>query len=236
MFLRFLKVYARRPLLVSAALFVVALGAAGAGVRLAVAPGTGGEAAEGPVNPRTLIGRAWLDKYPETSRDEIGLFIFFGSGFGVYEHGSRYRAETDFFEFERQGDAVEITFLHDRVRHKTRFGRLEARRRGACARRALTGRVGLTCSPAPGRPARGAGVRVGGGRRSRAAFGPQRVALFARERLHGAARLARSAVEEGVRPGLARELPAEEAPGRVGEQPEGDARRAGRGRAEGELA
>src|SRR5579871_6313860 len=71
-----------------------------------------GTAADG--NPRQLIGRYWLDRLPDKPRDEIDLILFFGSGFGVYEHGSRYKASLEFFEFERAGDKVDVTFFQDK--------------------------------------------------------------------------------------------------------------------------
>ncbi|HEU4412249.1 MAG TPA: hypothetical protein VFS43_43810 [Polyangiaceae bacterium] len=121
--LRVLRFFARRPLSVGAVLLAVVLGVGAAGAWLAGAGAGAGATPAGPQapNPRMLISRVWLDRYPEKARDEVSLFIFFGSGFGIYEHGSRYRATTEFFEFERQGDSVEITFLHDKSRHKTRF-------------------------------------------------------------------------------------------------------------------
>src|SRR5690242_7055358 len=100
MWIRFLKVCARRPL---AALSVVLMLAVGA-VVVPIAAMRGSDRTETAANPRQLINRLWLDKYPRNGRDEVDLMIFFGSGFGVYEHGSRYKATMEFFEFERQGD------------------------------------------------------------------------------------------------------------------------------------
>lgn len=124
-YLRLLKFLARRPLLLPAVVLLgLALALEVVGVWHLGARTTNESrmvAAEAERNPRQLIGRAWLDKYPEGSRDEVNLLVFFGSGFGVYEHGSRYKATVEFFEFERQGDSVELTFLHDKSRQKTRF-------------------------------------------------------------------------------------------------------------------
>jgi hypothetical protein len=126
MWLRLLRLAARRPLsavavvISAASILVLALVFAMTGLRNNPRPG-----GEGMGNPRGLIGRPWLDRYPEKSRDEIDLLIFFGSGFGLYEHGSRWRATLEFFEFERQGNAVELTFFQDNKRHKTRFNVVE---------------------------------------------------------------------------------------------------------------
>jgi hypothetical protein len=72
-------------------------------------------------SPRMILGRVWFDKYPEKRADEIQILIFLGGGIGLYERGSGYRAAFDIFEFERQGDRVLLTFLHDKKRAETKF-------------------------------------------------------------------------------------------------------------------
>ena len=72
-------------------------------------------------DPRALIGRVWFDSYPRKATDNIKIFIFFGSGFGLYEEGSAYRASIDFFEFERQGDSVWIKFKQDGKTAQSKF-------------------------------------------------------------------------------------------------------------------
>ncbi|MFO0616299.1 MAG: hypothetical protein U0414_27145 [Polyangiaceae bacterium] len=116
--LQLLKLAAKRPLV---ALFgaLLLVGAAVAAPIALVASSGGSEASA--ANPRSLIGRLWLDRYPGKPRDEVDLILFFGSGFGVYEHGSRYKASMEFFEFERQGGAVEVHFFQDDSRMKTKF-------------------------------------------------------------------------------------------------------------------
>lgn len=117
MWIRFLKVCARRPLAALSIVLMLAIGL----VAVPIALTHGSDRTEAATNPRQLIGRVWLDKYPRNGRDEIDLIIFFGSGFGVYEHGSRYKATMEFFEFERQGDKVEMTFFQDKEQKKTKF-------------------------------------------------------------------------------------------------------------------
>jgi hypothetical protein len=117
MWIKLLRLSARRPL---AALFVAVLISV-ASVATIIGVSSQRDDVEAEAKPRMLIGRLWLDRYPDQSRDEVNLFIFFGSGFGIHEYGSRYRAKIDFFEFERQGDTVELTFLHDKKQHKTKF-------------------------------------------------------------------------------------------------------------------
>lgn len=115
---RLLKLAAKRPLtvLLGALLLVTAVVATPIAI---IATGADTEAAA--AHPRALINRLWFDRYPGKARDEVDLIIFFGSGFGVYEHGSRYKASMEFFEFERQGSSVELHFLQDDARAKTKF-------------------------------------------------------------------------------------------------------------------
>lgn len=72
-------------------------------------------------HPRALINRLWFDRYPGEPRDEVDLIIFFGSGFGMYEHGSRYKSSIEFFEFERRGNSIDVHFFQDDSRAKTKF-------------------------------------------------------------------------------------------------------------------
>ena len=115
--LRILKLIARRPLLSLFVAVTLALSLVAVPVGMAW---HGGEV-DASANPRLLISRLWLDRYPDSSRDEVDLFLFFGSGFGIYEHGSSYKATMEFFEFERQGDKVDMTFFQDKKQHQTRF-------------------------------------------------------------------------------------------------------------------
>jgi len=122
MWIQLLKISARHPL---KAFFAALLALA----CLVTAPFLGlrhwahddGNEVDAAANPRLLISRIWLDRMPEKPRDEVDLWIFFGSGFGVYEHGSNYKASMEFFEFERQSDKVNIHFFQDQKRVSTRF-------------------------------------------------------------------------------------------------------------------
>lgn len=118
MHLKLLKFAARRPLLaLFAALLLVGVVVA-APIAVVASSADRPEAAS---NPRALINRLWFDRYPGKPKDEVDLIIFFGSGFGVYEHGSRYKASMEFFEFERQGSSVDVRFFQDDSRTKTKF-------------------------------------------------------------------------------------------------------------------
>jgi hypothetical protein len=63
----------------------------------------------------------WFDHYPEKSTDDAQIWIWFGSGLGVHEAGSFWRYAFDFFEFERQGDKISMTYLQDKKTAETRF-------------------------------------------------------------------------------------------------------------------
>lgn len=115
--LRLLRVAAARPLLASG-LAVAAAASVVAGVAATAAP----RAEEAPAaDPRLVLGRVWLDRYPEKRTDDVDLWIFLGGGIGIFEHGSVWRSSTDFFEFERQGDRLLIRFLHDKKKAETKF-------------------------------------------------------------------------------------------------------------------
>ncbi len=94
---------------------VAALAATAAGISAL----RGADAAAG--NPRLVLNRVWFDQYPDKRTDEIAIWIFLAGGIGIQEKGSAYRATTDIFEFERQGDKLALTFLHDRKSAETRF-------------------------------------------------------------------------------------------------------------------
>lgn len=76
-------------------------------------------------NPRLVLGRAWFDSYPKKRTDEIDLWIFFGGGFGLEDKGSMWRSTIDFFDFERQGAKVDITFLQDKKKQVVAFDVVE---------------------------------------------------------------------------------------------------------------
>lgn len=118
--LQLLKLAAKRPLL--ALLGAVLVTGAAVATPIAVVSASASDECEADAtNPRALINRLWFDRYPGKPRDEVDLIIFFGSGFGVYEHGSQYKATMEFFEFERQGSSVEVHFFQDDARAKTKF-------------------------------------------------------------------------------------------------------------------
>jgi hypothetical protein len=109
---RILALAARRPL--TSVALLLALGVAGASALF-------GDAEEPAGNPRLVLGRVWFDRYPEKRTEEVQIFIFLAGGIGIYEKGSAWRASNDIFEFERQGDALRMTFLHDKKNADTKF-------------------------------------------------------------------------------------------------------------------
>lgn len=70
---------------------------------------------------RLLLNRVWFDRLPEGPRDDLGVWIWLAGGIGIYQRGSAYRASFELFEFERQGHAVSMTFLHDQEQASTDF-------------------------------------------------------------------------------------------------------------------
>lgn len=111
---------ARRPLVALLSLILALTLLVGAGAR-ALLSGSSGEVEQDAGNPRAILGRVWFDRYPEKRIEDIQIFIFLGGGIGIYEKGSAFRSSFDIFEFERQGDKVAMTFLHDKKAAETKF-------------------------------------------------------------------------------------------------------------------
>ena len=89
MLLRLLKLAARRPFLVLGLLLcalpvLLFIASAVASCNHADAAGS----------PRAVLGRAWFDRYPEKSTDEVQLWIWFGGGIGIHETGSYWRTSS----------------------------------------------------------------------------------------------------------------------------------------------
>jgi hypothetical protein len=121
--LALLRFAARRPLLALALVGGAVAAASGAAWSALSSPAspTASPAGEAADNPRLILGRVWFDQYPEKRTDDIQIWIFLGGGIGIWEKGSVYRASNDIFEFERQGDKIDMTFLHDKKRAQTKF-------------------------------------------------------------------------------------------------------------------
>jgi len=125
--IRLLKLAARRPLSALAAvcavpvLLVAALtsvaGLAGLPCHRAAAAPAGSEPLG---NPRAVLGRVWFDRYPDKATDVHQIWIWLGGGIGLHETGSYFRSSMDYFEFERQGDKLSMTYLQDKKTAETR--------------------------------------------------------------------------------------------------------------------
>jgi hypothetical protein len=124
-----LRFAARHPgvVLLVAALLLLELGVvttrwiASRWAQCAGASATSSASVPSPQEPRTVLNRVWFDRYPRKATDEIKLMLFLAGGIGVHQAGSAYRSANDVFDFERQGDLLSLTFLHDRKAASTRF-------------------------------------------------------------------------------------------------------------------
>jgi hypothetical protein len=114
--LRLLKLAARRPLAALAVVVVAPVIALAGAILAARAP-----AASPQDNPRAVLGRVWFDRYPDKITDEAQVWIWLGGGIGLHERGSYFRRSLDIFEFERQGDKLDMTYLQDKKKVETRF-------------------------------------------------------------------------------------------------------------------
>ena len=124
MLVRILRLAARRPLGALAFVLLLIGTTIGGAVYLAsdqCSKPDAAELVEVDVNPRLILGRVWFDKYPEKATDEIDIWIFLGGGIGIHEKGSRYKAEFEIFELERQGSKLDITYLHNNKKASATF-------------------------------------------------------------------------------------------------------------------
>lgn len=103
---------------VATSLALAALLAAGAAVGWV---GSSGDAPEAGGSGRRLLDRPWFERYPESSRDELGTWVWLAGGIGAYQQGSAWRGSFDVFEFERRGNAVDMRFLQDGEEARTDF-------------------------------------------------------------------------------------------------------------------
>ncbi|AKT38143.1 hypothetical protein [Chondromyces crocatus] len=117
---RLLTLAARHPLTALCSLVLVVLLGAGALLAKTLGGDTTTEASDAG-SPRAILGRVWFDTYPEKPRDEVQIAIFLPGGIGIFEKGSAFRSAFEVFEFERQGDKVALTFLHDRKSAESKF-------------------------------------------------------------------------------------------------------------------
>jgi hypothetical protein len=81
-----------------------------------VSPSDGDELPE-----RTILGRVWFDRYPKKPTTEVNIAIWLAGGLGIYESGSAYRSNVEFFEFERRGNRLDTTLLQDKKKSETGF-------------------------------------------------------------------------------------------------------------------
>ena len=79
------------------------------------------DADEADKGPRLILGRVWLDRYPEKRGDDIQMYFFGGGGTAFTFKGSMYKRTLEVLDFERQKDRLDITFLHDKRTTKVKF-------------------------------------------------------------------------------------------------------------------
>jgi hypothetical protein len=97
------------------------------GLALALATGgirwkaSGEHTAADALEPRMVLNRPWFDVIPHKPRDDFKLLLFFGGGIGIYRNGSAFRFALEVFDFERQGDQLNVMFLQDKTKTATRF-------------------------------------------------------------------------------------------------------------------
>jgi|HubBroStandDraft_1064217.scaffolds.fasta_scaffold105131_2 hypothetical protein len=116
MWIRLLKLAAKRPLLALALFLSVTLGVMTSAVLALVSHDT---LTDG--RPRLVLGRPWFDRFPTKATDEVDLWIWLGGGFGVHDKGSVWRSTVDVFEFERQTDKLSMVYLQDNKTLETHF-------------------------------------------------------------------------------------------------------------------
>ncbi len=101
-----------------ASLIALAVGLALLAAPFALIDGGGGPVA---AEPHLILDRVWFDRAPEDPRADMSLWVWASSGVGIHQRGSAYRFSVDFFDFRRSGRRLEMTFLQDGERARTRF-------------------------------------------------------------------------------------------------------------------
>lgn len=70
---------------------------------------------------RQLLNRAWFDRYPQNSREDVAFTVWLAGGIGIFEEGSVWRTRYEIFEFERSGSNLELRFIQDGEQARTGF-------------------------------------------------------------------------------------------------------------------
>ena len=71
---------------------------------------------------RLLVDRNWIDRLPETPRDQLHVYRFVPSmGGGVFQDRTLFKGTFELFTFEVSGEDLRIVTPEDGKAHPTRF-------------------------------------------------------------------------------------------------------------------
>lgn len=120
--LRLLRLAARFPLVSLASVLLVL----GASLTLLVSAGRGlaHHESDAPIQAeegREILGRMWLDRWPESAKTQTNFLLFMAGGIGLHEEGAAYKFSIEVFEFERKSKRIEAKFLDDGAKKDVDF-------------------------------------------------------------------------------------------------------------------
>jgi hypothetical protein len=71
---------------------------------------------------RLLIDRNWIDRMPQTARDQLHVYRFVPSmGGGVYQDRTLFKGTFELFTYDVEGNRIDIFTPEDHERHVTGF-------------------------------------------------------------------------------------------------------------------
>lgn len=66
---------------------------------------------DGDDDPVTAVDRLWIERLPRSERDTINVFVSISDdSIGVFQAGSRWRGAYELFQFEANGDQLQIVY------------------------------------------------------------------------------------------------------------------------------
>ncbi|WP_437815167.1 hypothetical protein [Sorangium sp. So ce1078] len=92
----------------------IALAAVAGGHRLLSSSGS---------DPKTLVGRVWVERIPKDDTDQVDLVALLADEpIGIFRRASQYEGSFALFRYELRGnDKVQLLFPQDRSRHEVAF-------------------------------------------------------------------------------------------------------------------
>jgi hypothetical protein len=73
-------------------------------------------------NPSLILDRVWIDSEPKTAKDYVNAFIAISQApIGAFQKASAYQVELEIFEFERNGNKIDLVFPQTDTKKRFRY-------------------------------------------------------------------------------------------------------------------